>query len=336
MRLFSILMLFAVIFSCSTAQKKESNDEKNLRILEENVESTDQSFINGKKELEHKNYEVALKFLEKSNYSEALFYIAYIHMQMGRVDAAKEHFNKCTEKNILKAESHYNLGLIHFETKDSPTAAKHMEHALKAEPKHIGALYFLGNLRYINEDMDGALNYYKKGLKVNPGSKDLWNAVLAVLLTKQDFEKAWKIRKNVELNLDNVKNLLIVAQKINKYSEGIDFIPKSLKSDLGIRELERTLLVRAGKFGEALQSAQKDISETKPFAIVDRFKKDKGSHAIILKKEGIVAICSSNPEKPLKLKFEDGKVKVTDPEKEAEASKVTDLLFEICEGILTE
>lgn len=327
------IIIVSLFFSCSTADKKESADDKNMKILQESVESTDQNFVNGKKELENGKLELALKFFEKSAYSEAVFYTAYIHMQMGRVDAAKEHFQKCTEKNILKAEAHYNLGLIHFETKDSDSAKKHMEHALKAEPKHTGALYFLGNMSYIGGDMDSALKYYRQALKVDPGSKDLWNAVLAVLLNKQDFERAWKIRENVEMTPDNVNNLLIVAEKTGNYSKGIDFVPENLKNVPSIKILVRTLMVREGKFAEALESARGDITEEKPFAIIDRYKKDKASHAIILKKEGLVAICSSNPEKPLELKFEDGKVKVTDPAKEAEASKVTDLLSEVCEGV---
>ena len=329
----SLLVITALLFSCSTTDKKESADDKNMKILNDSVESTDQNFVNGKKELESGNAEAALKLFEKSTYSEALFYIGYIQMQTGKIDQAKKSFETCIKKETLVAESHYNLGLIYFETEDTDSAAAQMNLVLKTEPNHAGALYFLGNLSYIGGKMDEALNLYKKALKVQPGSKDLWNAVLAVLLNKQDFEKAWKIRENVEMSPDNVKNLLIVAEKIGKYSQGIKFVPKNLKDNLGVKELMRTLMVRDGKFAEALESARGDISEENPFAVIDRYKKDKASHAVILKKEGLVAICSSNPEKPLELKLEDGKVKVTDPEKEAEASKITDLLSEICEGM---
>lgn len=334
MRLLAINLLAAIlIFSCSTAQKKESNDDKNLKLLQDSIENRDEAFVKGKKELENGNAEVALELLTKSTYSQALFYIGYIQMQTGKTDEAASTFENCIKKDILKAESHYNLGLIYFETQDSPKAVTQMELALKAEPKHAGALYFLGNISYMNSDMDKALNFYKKALKTNPGSKDLWNAVLAVLLSKQDFERAWTIRENVEMSLDNIKNLLIVAEKIGKYAEGIDFVPKNLKSDLGIKELVRTLKVREGKFGEALQSAKEDLSETKPFVIVDRFKKNNGSHAIILKREGLVAICSSNPEKPLQLKYENGKITVTDPEKSSDESKVSEMISGICEGM---
>jgi len=336
MRLFAINLLVAIlIFSCSTAQKKESNDDKNLKLLQESIESRDEAFVKGKKELENGNAEVALELLSKSSYSQALFYIGYIQMQTGKTDEAASTFENCIKKDILKAESHYNLGLIYFETQNSPKAVTQMELALKAEPKHAGTLYFLGNISYMNSEMDKALNFYKKALKTNPGSKDLWNAVLAVLLSKQDFEKAWTIRENVDLaNIDNIKNLLIVAEQIGKYAEGIDFIPKNLKSDLGIKELVRTLKVRNGKFGEALQSAKEDLSETKPFVVIDRYKKGKGSHAIILKKDGIAVICSSNPQKPLELKYENGKVTVTDPEKSADESKVSEMLSEICGGMV--
>ena len=334
MKFFLITLLMSVlVFSCSTAQKKESNDDKNLKILNESVESTDDAFAKGKKELENGNTEIALELLKKSKYSEALFYIGYIQMQTGKIKEAEKSFKNCIQKNILKAESHYNLGLIYFETQDTESAATQMELTLKNQPKHTGALYFLGNISYIKGDMDKALIFYKKALKVEPESKDLWNAALAVLLNKQDFEKAWQIKENVEPSADNVKNLLIVAEKIGKYSEGVDFVPEKLKNDLGVKELVRTLMVRDGKFGEALESARGDLSEEKPFAVIDRYRKDKSSHAVILKKEGIVAICSSNPEKPLELKYENGKVKVTDPEKEAEASKITEMLSEICEGL---
>jgi len=335
MRLFTITFLAAaLIFSCSTAQKKESNDDKNLKLLQESIESRDEAFIKGKKELENGNAAIALELLNKSSYSQALFYIGYIQMQTGKTGEAEKTFEACIKKDILKAESHYNLGLIYFETEDSQKAVAQMELALKIEPKHAGSLYFLGNISYMKGEMDNALKYYKKALKVQSRSKDLWGAIFAVLLNKKDFKKAWDIRENIDLaNIDNIKNLLIVAEKIGKYAEGPGIIPKSLQNNLGIRELARTLKVRDGKFSEALQSAKEDLSENKPFVIIDRYKKGKGSHAIILKKDGIAVICSSNPQKPLELKYENGKVIVTDPEKSAEESKVSEMLSEICEGI---
>lgn len=335
MRLFTITIFFAaLIFSCSTAQKKESQDDKNLKMLQESVKDRDEAFVKGKKELENGNAAVALELFSKSSYSQALFYTGYIQMQAGKAEEARAIFEDCIKKDILKAESHYNLGLIYFETEDARKAVAQMELALKVEPKHAGALYFLGNISYMKGEMDEALNYYKKALKVQSGSKDLWGAVFAVFLNKKDFEKAWQIRENIDLtNIDNIKNILIVAEKIGKYSQGPKIVPKNLKNDPGIRELVRTLKVREGKFSEALQSAKEDLSENKPFVVIDRYKKGKGSHAIILKKDGLIVICSSNPQKPLKLKFEDGKVKVTDTEKEAEESKISEMLSGICVGM---
>ena len=335
MRLFTITLLAAaLIFSCSTAQKKESQDDKNLKMLEENVESRDEAFVKGEKELKNGNAAVALELFSKSSFSQALFYIGYIQMQTGKADEAAKTFEDCIKKDILKAESHYNLGLIYFETADSPKAVAQMELVLKVEPKHAGALYFLGNISYMKGEMDNALNYYKKALKTQPRSKDLWSAVFAVLLDKKDFEKAWQIRENIDLsNIENIKNLMIVAEKIGKYAEGPGIVPKNLKDDLVVRELLRTLKVREGKFGEALQSAKEDLSESKPFVVIDRYKKGEGSHAIILKKEGLVTICSSNPQKPLELKYEKGKITVTDPEKSGDESKVSEMLSGICEGM---
>lgn len=325
----------AFVTSCSTAQSKSSKrDAENLKILEQNVESADTFFNEGKDFLEKKDLDKALDSFSKSKYSEALFYKALVLNQTGRSGEAKQIFEECAVKNILKDESNYNLAVIAYDKSDVESAKKIMNEVVLANPKHTGALFFLGNLKYLENDMDGALGYYEAALKVDPESKDLWEAVFSVMLQKEEFGKAWDLRENLDKSsVDAVLNVLKIAEITANYVKGAQFVPDDLKNDKNISRQSRILLSKGGEFKEALENGQRELKEmSKGYLIIDRKVEGPGSYVIGLNKESVFIVCSKNPEELMPFIISGNKVEIKGYSKNSDVSIISDFAENFCLG----
>ena len=326
---------FVFAFSCSSAQSKSSKrDAENLKILEQNVESTDTFFNEGKDLLEKNKLDKALDSFSKSKYSEAVFYKALILNQIGKTDEAKPLFEECVAKNVLKNESNYNLAIISYDSGDAVSAKKLMNEVASSDPEHTGALYFLGNLKYMENDMDGAIEYYEKALKTSPGSTDLWEAVFSVRLQKEEFAKAWEIREKLDKSsAETVINVLKIAELTGNFLAGVDFVPVELKKDININRMVRILLTKGGKFKEALENGKSELNEmTQGYLIIDRKVDGAGSYVIGLNKEAVFIVCSKNPEELMMITISGNKAGIKGHGKDAESSVISNFAETFCLG----
>ena len=148
--IFVLIAFCALIFGCGSVDKKENSEkEANLRLLEENVESKDAAYLEGKELLAKQEYEKALESFRKSTVKDAEFYAAYSLDALKRTDEAKKAFETCVEKGILPVESLYNLAIMSFDSGDVPLSKTYAEKALKLDPKHLATLFFYGNLFFV-------------------------------------------------------------------------------------------------------------------------------------------------------------------------------------------
>lgn len=330
-----IASFLSVLFfiTCSTAQSKSSKqDSDNLKLLEQNVESTDSFFNQGENFLSKNELEKALESFSKSNYSEALFYKAIVLNQLGKIDDAKALFEQCAAKNVLKDESNYNLAIIAYDKGDPESAKRIMNEVFVLNPKHTGALYFLGNLKYLENDMTGAIEYYEKALKIEPESTDLWEAVFSVRLQTEEYAKGWEIREKIDKkNIESVLNVLKIAEITENYLEGAAFVPEDLKKDKNISRQIRILLTKGGKFSKAIESAEKDLQNSgQVFVIIDISAVQEGSYVIGLNNESLFLVCSKTPEDLVKISVSDSRFTISGSDKSFDNSEISKFVEDYC------
>jgi len=328
-----LLSFAAFLTACSSTQSKSSKrDAENLKILEQNVESTDSFFNEGKNFLEKNEFDNALNSFSKSKYSEALFYKALVLNQFGKTDEAKQIFEECVVKNVLKDESNYNLAMIAYDKSDVEAARKIMNEVVSSNPKHTGALFFLGNLKYLENDMNGALGYYEAALKTDPESTDLWEAVFSVRLQKEEFVKAWDIREKLDKNSpETVLNVLKIAEITGNYIKGVLFVPDDLKKDKNISRQIRILLTKGGNFKEAMENGQRELKEmSQGYLIIDRKAEGPGSYVIGLNKDAVFIVCSKKPEELMTVTISGSKVEIKSQSKNSESSAISSFAENFC------
>ena len=333
--IFLAVVLLAFAAACSTAQSKSSKkDAENLKLLEQNVESTDSFFNQGKDHLVKNEFDKALESFGKSKYSQALFYKAIALGQLGKADEAQSAFKECVAKDILKNESNYNLAMISYDKGDASLAKELMESVVSADPEHTGALFFLGNLKYLENDMDGALSYYEKALKTQPDSTDLWEAVFSVRLQKEEFSKAWEIREKLDRsNIETVLNVLKVAEITGNYLKGAELVTEELMKDGNISKMRRILLAKGGKFEEALRNARKELENAgEGFVMIDRSTEAEGSYVIGVDRNSVFLVCSKDPQQFIPVTVSGGKVSIKDSQLESGVSEISGLAKKFCLG----
>ncbi|HRZ79290.1 MAG TPA: tetratricopeptide repeat protein [bacterium] len=334
-----MILMTSVVFllsaACSTSQQKSSKrDADNLKLLEQNVESTDSFFNHGKDHLVKNEFDKALESFSKSKYSQALFYKAIVLGQLGKPDEAQSAFRECVAKDILKNESNYNLAMISYDKGDAASAKELMEGVVSADPEHTGALFFLGNLKYLENDMDGALSYYEKALKTQPDSTDLWEAVFSVRLQKEEFSKAWEIREKLDRsNLETVQNVLKLAELTGNYLKGSEFVTDELMKDGNISKMTRILLTKGGKFENALKNAEKELeSSAEGFVMIDRSTEAEGSYVIGVDRNSVFIVCSKDPQKFVPVTVSGGKVSIEGSKLQSGVSEISSLAKNFCLG----
>lgn len=331
----TVVSVFVFYAACSTAQSKTSKrDADNLKLLEQNVESTDSFFNQGKESLIKNELNKALELFSKSKYSQALFYKAVVLGQLGKADEAQSVFKECAEKDILKNESNYNLAMISYDKGDTASAKELMEGVVSADPEHTGALFFLGNLKYLENDMDGALAYYEKALKTQPDSTDLWEAVFSVRLQKEEFLKAWEIREKLDIsNAETVLNVLKVAELTGNFLKGAEFVTDELKKDSNISLMKRILLTKGGKFEDAMKNAKNELEKSgEGFVMIDRSIETEGSYVIGIDKNSVFIVCSKDPQHFVPVTVSDGKVSIKGSPKESAVSEISVFAEGFCLG----
>lgn len=138
------LLILGLIFSqiaCSVAQQRYSTtNKKAISLFEDGQKAPNQSSVNGRP-----NYQAGIDLMEKALLKDPNFWEAHI-----LVGEFYEYSNKVDE------------------------AIKHYEEALRINPNHSpsgSTLFFLGNLKYVKGDFEGAmkvLDLFAKNRNANP------------------------------------------------------------------------------------------------------------------------------------------------------------------------
>jgi len=325
-----ILILMLVSAACGTAEKQQHEAE--LKFLEQNVESTDENYIAGKKALEEGNLSAAVDYFQKSSFSLAKFYEAAALNELGRKEEAEAAFRQCVEKDVLKTESLYNLAMLSFDKGNPEEAKSYAGEALKNEPNHLASLFFSGNLSYNAGDMETALKYYEKCIKIDPRSKDFRDALFLVYLQMNRYEEAWKLAK--KLSLDDpviLTSLLQVAEITGRYLEGADLVPEELLTgSREVRSMVIILLTKGGNLRKAIELAKADLKPEKGYIVLDRSTDRENGYVFAVTADSLFLTCAGSRDRQIPAEFSEPDVRILDYT--IPMSELSSKLGEICAG----
>ena len=333
--IFVLIAFCALIFGCGSVDKKENSEkEANLRLLEENVESKDAAYLEGKELLAKQEYEKALESFRKSTVKDAEFYAAYSLDALKRTDEAKKAFETCVEKGILPVESLYNLAIMSFDSGDVPLSKTYAEKALKLDPKHLATLFFYGNLFFVEQKMDEALKYYKEAEKINPESIELQNAIFLVYLQSDQFENAWKMREKLDKESpEMVFAVMQVAEITGNFLDGANFAKKELLAENRIRNLAKILFTKGGDLIKALELAEEEKIEEGKYALLDRSTTPGSAYVLALDSEkNIFVSCETNPGNLIPTEVSEQGIKVEGIDTIIPFKEVSAKLADFCKG----
>ena len=333
--IFVLITFCALISGCGSVDKKENSEkEANLRLLEENVESKDAAYLEGKELLAKQEYEKALESFRKSTVKDAEFYAAYSLDALKRTDEAKKAFETCVEKGIQPVESLYNLAIMSFDSGDVPLSKTYAEKALKLDPKHLATLFFYGNLFFVEQKMDEALKYYKEAEKINPESIELQNAIFLVYLQSDQFENAWKMREKLDKESpEMVFAVMQVAEITGNFLDGANFAKKELLAENRIRNLAKILFTKGGDLIKALELAEEEKIEEGKYALLDRSTTPGSAYVLALDSEkNIFVSCETNPGNLIPTEVSEQGIKVEGIDTIIPFKEVSAKLADFCKG----
>ena len=332
--IFFVLIAFcALIFGCGSVDKK-GNDEKdaNLKLLEE--ESKDTAFTEGKELLSKQDYEKALESFRKSTVKDAEFYAAYSLAALKHTDEAKKAFETCVEKGIQPVESLYNLALISYGEQDLNAAKTYAEKALKLNPKHLATLFFYGNIFYVEQNMNKALECYKAAEQIESALSEVQNAIFLVYLQTDQFEKAWNIREKLDKDSPEIVFAVMqIAEITGNFLDGANFAKKELLAENRIRNLAKILFTKGGDLIKALELAEAETIEEGKYALLDRSTTPGSAYVLALDSEkNIFVSCETNPGNLIPTEVSEQGIKVEGIDTIIPFKEVSAKLAEFCKG----
>ena len=327
-----LAVLFVLISGCGSADRKDDEKNANLKLLEENVESKDSAYLEGKELLEKKEFEKALESFKKSTVKDAEFYIAYSLNALGRTEEAKKAFEICIDKGIQAVESLYNMAVISYDAQNLEAAKTNAKKALNLDPKHVATLFFYGNLFYVEENMAEALKYYKEAAKIDPKSCDIQNAIFFVYIQTGEYENAWKMRDKVDKDApETVFAVMQLAEMTGNFLEGAKFAKKELLNNPQIRNQAKILFTKGGDLIEAIELAEKEDIPEGRYSLLDRSAAKGKAYILALNSEkNIFVSCETNPSNLFPTEVSEQGIKVESIEEIIPFKEISSKLSDFC------
>jgi protein O-mannosyl-transferase len=179
-------------------------------------------------------YQKALQI--RPDYAEACYNLGNALIQRGSVDEAITRYQKALQIKPDYAEAHNNLGKTLFNKGSVDAAIVHYQKALQIKPDHANACYNLGIALLQKGKVDEAITCLHKVLRVKPDFSEAQN------------DLAWVLATSSQASVRNGNQAVELARQANQLSGQRN--PAFLRT-LAAAQAE------AGRFGDALRSAQK-------------------------------------------------------------------------------
>jgi Predicted O-linked N-acetylglucosamine transferase, SPINDLY family len=146
------------------------------------------------------------------------------------------------------AESLFQRGLVFHKQNDLTNALLHYQRVLELEPRHAGALHFLGVIALTRKDHAAAISYFEQALAICDSKPVYWNNYGVALKETQRYAEAkTAFEKAIALNpnyADAWSNLAIVS---NLLQESFSIVEKYSQAALRLQPDHIELLRHLGE-----------------------------------------------------------------------------------------
>jgi tetratricopeptide (TPR) repeat protein len=123
------------------------------------------------------------------------------HLQ--RYKEAIDDFLKAEKLGLNTTSLYSNLGFSYYKLNESAKALFYLEKAIDLEEFNEEALRYRGEIKYNNDDYNGAVTDYSKAIKINPNASNYFARGLAFYYLKEFNDALKDINKAIELNPNN-------------------------------------------------------------------------------------------------------------------------------------
>ncbi|MFX1524057.1 MAG: tetratricopeptide repeat protein [Promethearchaeota archaeon] len=214
----------------------EEPDVKNKDLVKSSYK---RELINkAKKELENRNFDIAIESGRKALELDEKFIDAYYHIGLAyyskkKYDAAIENFQNAINYNKNHIESWNLIGLAYEAKNEFENALNFLNKALEIDPTYSIGWFNIGNVHKKTNNYDKAIESYTKAAELNPNFAKAWFFMGCALFDKKDYNKAIEYLEKA-INLD--PNL---AQDINPLIKELKNILHKLEESLAISFINR-------------------------------------------------------------------------------------------------
>jgi len=120
------------------------------------------------------------------------------YFYQGELEKAEEQYSKVlilwdqafTQNKDVLADAYSGLGGIRYQQNRLDEAREYFEKALAVSPRDFSVLQNLGSVHVARQDYQSAIRYYGMALQINPRNEVTYNNLAAIYLTAREFEKA--------------------------------------------------------------------------------------------------------------------------------------------------
>jgi tetratricopeptide (TPR) repeat protein len=173
-----------------------------------------------------------------SDFAEAHNNLGNALLQQGKVDEAIARFQQALQINPAFAKAHNNLGKALLQKGSADQAIVHCQDALQISPDYADARVNLGNAFMQKGSVGEAITQFRKALQLEPGEPNV------------QYSLAWLLATAPQAALRNGEEAVQLARQANERTGG--------KDPIFLHTLAAAF-AEAGRFGDAVQSAQKAL-----------------------------------------------------------------------------
>jgi tetratricopeptide (TPR) repeat protein len=166
---------------------------------------------------------------QEKNYDTAAFNYVYVEgikqKLMGNSGEALKYFEQCVKINPTSDAVYYQMAQILLNNGDIVNGRHYALHAYKLDDKNLWYLMLLSSLYYQEKDLDSAILYYEKAVKVYPEKEDLQLTLGNLYSENNNFIEAGQIFNNLDkkYGINESSTLSSINMSINnkKYEEAL-------------------------------------------------------------------------------------------------------------------
>jgi tetratricopeptide (TPR) repeat protein len=168
--------------------------------------------------------------------------LGFAYYELGRLDEARQAFERALGINPRYALSFYNLGLVCYQKKQYDEAIRHYRKASELNPGHAESIYNIGIAYYWKGRPREAARAYEEFLRVRPTYRNGHSSLgLAYLKMNRMKEAVEAFRRELDLHPDNGYTHVYLGEaygKLKRYPEAAHHYRKALEIP-GLQDAEK-------------------------------------------------------------------------------------------------